>query len=164
MDSTNCYSLCSGYKIPAIGLGTFDMKNVEEVVYASIKDGIRLIDTASGYLNEEGVGKAMEKAIDEKLVTREDLYIITKLNTTDRHDPEAAIKASLQRLNLTYVDLYLDHWPLSIILEGDNIIGKNPLHIVWSEMESLVEKGYTKSIGGSNYNVQTYAIYCHFVK
>lgn len=152
---SNYYNLSSGHKIPLIGLGTSRMENVEEVVYSSIKDGVRLIDTAAMYENEEPIGKGIKKAIDDKLVKREELYIITKLNTTDRHDPEGAIKASLKRLNLSYVDLYLDHWPVSIKLEGSEIKTKNPLHVVWPKMESLVEKGYTKSIGVSNYNVQS---------
>ena len=108
--------------IPVIGLGTCNMKDdkVEEVVYQSIKDGVRLIDTASRYENEEGVGKGINKAIKEGIVKREDLFVVTKFWLNEKEDPEKALKASLQRLNLSYVDLYLDHWPTGKDYNGNS--------------------------------------------
>ena len=145
-------------QVPTIGLGTaFMTSDICEVVYNSIKDGVRLIDTAAVYGSEEGVGKGIKKAIDEGIVKREDLFIITKLYAKRRNDPEKEIKDSLKKLGLTYVDLYLDHWPK--FFDYDKETGKKinmlPLHKLWSLMESFVEKGYTKYIGGSNYSVQT---------
>ncbi len=109
--------------IPCIGLGTCNMKNendkVEEVVYQSIKDGVRLIDTSSRYGNEEGVEKGIDKAIKEGIVKREDLFVITKLWLSEKENPEKALKASLQRLNLQYVDLYLAHWPTGKCYNGN---------------------------------------------
>ena len=105
-DSVNVKFTC-----PTMGLGTCNLKEIEEVVYQSIKDGTRLIDTASGYHNEEQVGKGIKRAIDEGLVKREDLFIVTKCGLREKSDPEAAINNSLKKLNLDYVDLYLDHWP-----------------------------------------------------
>ena len=70
----------NGAKVPSIGLGTaFMTSDIAEVVYSSIKDGTRLIDTASKYGSEEGVGKGIKRAIDEGIVKREDLFITTKL-------------------------------------------------------------------------------------
>jgi len=71
----------------------------------------RLIDTAARYRNEEVVGEAVGRAISEGHVRREDLFVVTKLWMEDFHDPEAAIRLSLQKLKLEYVDLYLIHWP-----------------------------------------------------
>ncbi len=149
-----------GVIIPVIGLGTCNMKNdkVEEVVYQSIKDGVRLIDTASRYDNEEGVGKGINKAIKEGIVKREDLYVVTKFWLDEKEDPEKALKASLQRLNLSYVDLYLDHWPT-----GKNYNGNYDFKLIcvrdyWPKMEKLVTEGLTKALGVSNYNVQNLLI------
>ena len=145
--------------LPKIGLGTFRMGSAEstcEIIYNSIKDGTRMIDTAAVCGTEKGIGLGIKKAISEGLVKREDLFIITKCGKHAREDPETAIKGSLKELDLDYVDLYLDHWPLFLRI---NEKGENfqlvPLHIFWPKFESLVEKGYTKHIGVSNYNVQT---------
>ena len=67
-------------KVPTVGLGTaFMTSDIAEVVYSSIKDGTRLIDTASKYGSEEGVGKGIKRAIDEGIVKREELFVTTKL-------------------------------------------------------------------------------------
>ena len=78
-DSTKTLKLNNGLSCPLMGLGNTGMQNIEEVVYHSIKDGTRLIDTASRYKNEVEVGKGIKKAIDEGIVKREDLFVITKM-------------------------------------------------------------------------------------
>ena len=91
----------NGAKVPSIGLETaFMTSDISEVVYSSIKDGTRLIDTASRYGSEEGVGKGIKRAIEEGLVKREDLFITTKLGNNEIKDPEEAIKRSLKTLGL----------------------------------------------------------------
>ena len=155
MDSNTFYTLTAGNKIPLMGLGTSEMGNVEEVVYHSIKDGARLIDTAAMYGNEDLIGKGIHKAISEGIIKREDLFVITKLNTCDRGAQENAIKESLKKLQLSYVDLYLDHWPFAFKYDGENKVNKQPMHVVWPKIEKLQEKGYAKAIGVSNYNVQS---------
>ena len=158
MESEKAITLNNNFKCPVLGLGTSHIQKAEDVVYQSIKDGTRLIDTASKYENEVEVGKGIKRAIDEGIVTREDLFVVTKCWITEKEDPEKALRSSLVRLELSYVDLYLDHWP-----SGKNYGGKEDFKLVsmkemWPKMENLVEQGLTKSIGVSNYNVQNLLI------
>ena len=148
------------FNCPKIGLGTCNLKEIEQVVYQSIKDGVRLIDTASKYENEEQVGKGIKKAIDEGILKREDLFIVTKCWIDEKKDPENALKNSLQKLQLDYVDLYLDHWPSGKYYgkEDEKKFEFVSMREMWPKMEQLVEKGMTKFIGVSNYNVQNLLI------
>ena len=152
--------------IPKIGLGTCNLKEIEEVVYQSIIDGTRLIDTASFYFNEEQVGKAIKRAIDEGKVKREELFVVTKCWIKEKKDPEKALKTSLEKLQLKYVDLYLDHWPCGKYYgnKEENKFEFVPIKELWPKMENLVEKGMTKAIGVSNYNVQNILIILSFCK
>ena len=144
-------------KIPSIGIGTALMtSDISEVIYSSIKDGTRLIDTASRYGSEEAIGKGVKRAIEEGIVKREDLFITTKLGKLEMTEAEEAIKRSLKNLGVDYVDLYLLHWPKFFIYnEKGEKTHLTPLHKIWPIMESFVEKGYTKHIGVSNYSVQS---------
>ena len=166
--------LNNGLEIPLMGLGTTRLRNindankslkddnrnkdVEEVVYNSIKHGTRLIDTASKYENEVEVGKGIKRAIDEGIVKREDLFVITKMWLDEKENPEKALRQSLERLNLSYVDLYLDHWPSGKCYNGKNNFKLVSIRDIWKNMEKLVELNLTKSIGVSNYNVQNLSI------
>ena len=166
--------LNNGLEIPLMGLGTTRLRNindankslkddnrnkdVEEVVYNSIKHGTRLIDTASKYENEVEVGKGIKRALDEGIIKREDLFVITKMWLDEKENPEKALKQSLERLNLSYVDLYLDHWPSGKCYNGKNNFKLVSIRDIWHNMEKLVEQNLTKSIGVSNYNVQNLSI------
>ena len=130
--------------------------DISEIIYSSIRDGTRLIDTAAVYGSEQGVGKGIKKAIKEGIIKREDLFVTTKLSIYDMINPEKGIKNSLKNLDLDYIDLYLVHWPkfFDYDKEGKKI-HLAPLHKTWPLMESFIEKGYTKHIGVSNFNVQS---------
>jgi diketogulonate reductase-like aldo/keto reductase len=132
--------------MPKVGLGTYPIKEVE-VFEQAIKLGYRHIDTATMYNNEAQIGEAIKTCLEESVCTRQDLFVVTKLWHTDYADPEAALKLSLSKLQLAYVDCYLIHWP-------NNLEAKKPFHVIWAEMESLVTKGLTRSIGVSNFGVQ----------
>ena len=148
-------TLNNGLEMPLIGLGSSRISNIVDVVYNSIKDGLRLIDTAFKYGNEAEIGKGLRKALDDNLCKREDLFIIGKIWIDDRRDPEAAIKRTLEKLQLDYLDLYLDHWPSGNNYANPDAPKQVPIFEFWPKMEALVDKGLTKSIGCSNYNVQS---------
>jgi glycerol 2-dehydrogenase (NADP+) len=94
MDKTSC-----------IGYGTFSIKD-SDIIKQAIKLGYRHIDAASHYQNEEIVGKGIRDSIEEGLVKREDLYIVSKMASTQWENPEEALEQSLKSLGLDYIDLY----------------------------------------------------------
>lgn len=112
-------TLNTGAKMPQEGFGVFqipDAEQCEQVVYDAIKTGYRLIDTATAYGNEEAVGKGVARAIQDEIVTREELFITTKVWVTDMGTEEAAyqaVQASLERLHMDYADLILLHQPMN---------------------------------------------------
>lgn len=145
--------LRNGIEMPLIGLGTYKLEDIENSVKSAVKSGYRLFDTASLYNNEKEVGQALNECIQEGIVKREDLFVVTKLWNDDHEDPVAALKASLSRLNMEYVDLFIIHWPIGKV-EGGKLVKQIPLYKTWGKMEQCVELGLAKSIGVSNFNVQ----------
>ncbi|MCP9612802.1 aldo/keto reductase [Coprobacter tertius] len=133
--------LNNGVKMPIIGFGVYQVPDAEECersVYEAIQTGYRLIDTAAVYENEEAVGRAIKRSG----VPREELFITTKLWIQDAgyENAQKAFQASLSRLQLDYLDLYLIHQPY-----GD-IYGS------WRAMEKLYQDGLIKAIGVSNFD------------
>lgn len=127
--------------MPVVGLGVYKMPNnnlTQKAVDNALKNGYRHIDTAAIYHNEEVVGKALVTS----LIPREQVFVTTKLWNSDQGYDHAikACNASLARLGLDYVDLYLIHWPVQ---------GKRKDS--WRALETLFEEGKCKSIGVSNY-------------
>jgi 2,5-diketo-D-gluconate reductase A len=130
----------NGVTIPILGFGVFqiaDLAVCEQSVVDAIEVGYRLIDTAQSYGNEDAVGKAIKRSC----VPREELFITTKLWVSDYGEEKAekAFEASLERLQLDYLDLYLLHQPF-----GD-------VHGSWRALEKLYKEGKIKAIGVSNF-------------
>ncbi|KPJ12435.1 Alcohol dehydrogenase [NADP+] A [Papilio machaon] len=150
--------LNSGYEMPVVGLGTYARKadpgQFCKAVEWALETGYRHIDTASVYNNEEEVGEGINNKIKQGVVKREDLFVTTKL-WNDKHaekDVVPALKESLERLKLDYVDLYLIHWPVSVNKNGeDEDIDHSE---TWRGMERIVELGLARTIGVSNFNEQ----------
>ena len=134
--------LNNGVTMPIIGIGTYRLSNeqAENSVYWALKYGYRLIDTAHIYGNEEGVGKGIQRAIDDGFVTREEIFVTTKMWTSDYDDPEAAVNESLRRLNLDYIDLMILHHS-----QPSNDVN------AYLGMEKAAEEGKLRCIGLSNY-------------
>jgi len=148
------FKLNNGLWMPKVGLGTFRIKDKDSIVKAILEVGYRHIDTAWVYENEEVVGEAIKEAIEKSdgKIRREDLFVVTKIWHKMYEDPEAALREQLKKLQLEYVDCYLIHWPGGFFAEK-----KKPLHVLWGQLESLVDKGLTKSLGLSNFNLQLIA-------
>ncbi len=132
--------LNNGVEMPLLGFGVFQVTDAavcDASVYEAIQTGYRLIDTAAAYGNEEAVGNAVKRAG----VTREELFITTKLWVQDAGYERAkqAFERSMRRLQLEYLDLYLIHQPL-----GD-------VHSAWRAMEELYQEGRIRAIGISNF-------------
>lgn len=138
---TRTVTLNSGYEMPILGLGTWAQNNEETAnfVYYALTYGYRLIDTAQYYGNEKGVGKGLKRAIDEGIVTREEVFITTKIMSSSYNNAYSSIDQSLERLGVDYIDLLLIHQP-----------GFND-EAVYKAMEQGVHDDKVKSIGISNY-------------
>ena len=134
--------LNDGNTMPILGIGTYALSDseAENSVYCALKAGYRLIDTARIYGNEAGVGRGIKRAIDEGYVKRSDIFVTTKIWTADYGNPDAAINASLQRLDLDYIDLMILHHS-----QPSNDVD------AYKAMEEAKKDGRLKSIGLSNY-------------
>ncbi len=134
--------LNNGVEMPILGIGTFSLSNAQasDSVYWALRDGYRLIDTASIYGDEQGVGEGIRRAIDEGFVTREEIFVTTKMWTSDYGNGDAAINASLERLGLDYIDLMILHHS-----QPENDVE------AYQAMEQAVADGRIRCIGLSNY-------------
>lgn len=137
---TRTVTLNSGYEMPLNGIGTYSL--TKETCYNSImsalESGVRLIDTAYMYSNEEEIGRA----IRDSGVPREEIFIITKIYPSQFDDPESAIEMALEKLDVDYIDMMLLHHP-----------GNNDVE-AYKAMEKYIESGKIHSIGLSNWYVE----------
>ncbi|MEI0487703.1 aldo/keto reductase [Brachyspira intermedia] len=138
--NTKTVKLNSGYEIPLNGIGTYSLLN--DVCYNSIlyalQNGVRLIDTAYIYNNEEEVGNAVR---DSK-INRKDIFIITKLYPNQYNNAEKAINDALKKLNVEYIDMMLLHHP-----------GNNDVE-AYKAIEKAIKEGKIRSVGLSNWYIK----------
>ena len=139
----DCAELNNGVKIPWLGFGVFEVPEGEEVIQSvlwALEAGYRSIDTAKIYRNEKGVGKA----IKQSGVPREEIFVTTKVWNRDQgyQSTLAAFDASLKRLQLETLDLYLIHWPV-----------KGKYVETWRAMETIYKSGKCRSVGVSNFMI-----------
>lgn len=175
-NKTNCVDpnrvpkkkLYTGDEIPVVGLGTFgsdtyDAATIAAAVKEAIRCGYRHIDCAAVYGNEKEIGQAIAEVIREGTVTREELWITSKV-WNDMHDRVIeACKKSLADLQLDYFDLYLVHWPFpnfhapKVSVESRDPHARPYIHEnymkTWREMEKLVDMGLVRNIGTSNMTI-----------
>lgn len=134
--------------MPQVGFGTYKIvpEQASDAVYTAISYGYRHIDTAQLYFNEAEVGQGIGKAIADGLVSREQLYVTTKLNNNNHApaDVERSFDESLAKLGSDYVDLFLVHWPMPNRADLDMVA-------TWKAMTKLLEDGRLRSIGVSNF-------------
>ncbi|WP_067975683.1 aldo/keto reductase [Nocardiopsis trehalosi] len=137
-------TLNNGVRIPQLGFGVWqvDAGSVVDVVGTALQAGYRSIDTAAAYGNEEGVGEALRRSG----IDRDQLFVTSKLWNSD-HGYDATLRAfdaSLQRLGLDRLDLYLIHWPLPA---RDAYVG------TWKALERLYADGRVRAVGTSNFQI-----------
>ncbi|MFD5263013.1 aldo/keto reductase [Bacillus wiedmannii] len=140
-------TLHNGVEMPWFGLGVFKVEDGPELVEAvksAIKAGYRSIDTAAIYGNEKAVGEGIRAGIKEAGITREDLFITSKVWNSDQgyETTLAAYEESLKKLELDYLDLYLVHWPVE---------GK--YKDTWRALETLYKEDRVRAIGVSNFQI-----------
>lgn len=134
-------ALNDGQMIPRLGFGVWQIragKTCEAAVLAALEAGFRHIDTAAAYDNEESVGAAIRASG----IRREDVFVTTKLWNDDHGDPERALGASLRKLKMDYVNLYLIHFPVP------------ERRMSWRMLGDLQKQGKARSIGVSNYTIR----------
>jgi diketogulonate reductase-like aldo/keto reductase len=154
--------------IPALGFGTLipDPVATIKATIAALETGFRQLDSAERYRNEKEVGEAMQEVFKEGKIKREDVFLATKLWNSN-HRPERvkpAFEASLNRLQVDYIDLYLIHTPFAFQPgdeqdprdENGKVIYDEGVTLLdtWRALESLVDEGRCKAIGLSDVNVE----------
>ncbi|XP_042488548.1 protein REDOX 2-like [Macadamia integrifolia] len=156
--------LNSGHKMPLLGFGTGSdhvPSNLTSTIVSAIKLGYRHFDTASSYNIEEFVGQAIAQALERGLIdNRSEVFVTSKLQGDDAdHDLVLpALKETLKKLGLDYVDLYLIHIPLRLkqgsgmTFPKENILPYFDIRGTWEAMEECYRLGLAKSIGVSNYS------------
>ena len=155
----------NGDTMPILGLGTFQAKPgvIHDVVVKAVELGYRHLDCAHIYGNEKEIGKALEYCISKKLVSRNDLWITSKL-WNDSHRKEhvrPAVERTLEDLRLEYLDLYLVHWPIAFRhgvrgpKSATDFVSLNeiPLSETWAAMQVIHGDGLARHIGISNFSV-----------
>jgi alcohol dehydrogenase (NADP+) len=159
-------SFKNGDQIPMLGLGTWKSKpgEVYQAILWAIEAGYRHIDCAAIYMNEKEIGEALKKAFSDQMVRREELFITSKLwnDSHRKEDVKGALKKTLKDLNLSYLDLYLVHWPVSFkpgiafaeTREEFYTYQDVPITSTWMGMQEVQKTELTRHIGVSNFNTK----------
>ncbi|CAH1101357.1 unnamed protein product [Psylliodes chrysocephalus] len=156
-------TLEGGFKIPTIGLGTSfsENQNIEKAIEVALSLGYRHIDTAYMYSTEKPVGKVINEWLRTGEITREEIFVTSKLPFHGAGHPDAVeffLKISLENLQLDYLDLYLIHFPVGFNFKGDESFDASAAdtdhEALWKAMEKQVDAGKIKYIGLSNFNVR----------
>ncbi len=162
--------LATGQEIPCVGMGTFgsDHFNAEQIsaaVAGAIRCGYRLFDCAAVYGNEAEIGEVFQRALDEGIVRREELFITSKVwnNMHGRGDVLLSAAQTLKDLRLDYIDAYFVHWPFANYhAPGCGGDSRNPdstpfsaerYIATWRQMERLYDMGLVKNLGMSNMTI-----------
>ncbi len=152
-------------KMPLLGLGTWKSNDREayHAVREAINIGYRHFDCAARYDNEKEIGEAFSDAIKAGDVSRQELWITSKLwnNAHLAQHVQPALETTLKDLQLDYLDLYLIHWPIALKpdvifpAKGDEFLSENdaPIEKTWEQMINCYRKGLSKHIGVSNFNI-----------
>lgn len=147
-------TLCNGVKMPKNGFGAYQISKEDcaRCVYDAIKVGYRLIDTAQSYFNEEQVGEGIEKAINEGIVKREEIFLTSKvwIDNYGYEKCKESVLDSMKKLKVDYIDLMLLHQPF-----GD-------YYGAYKALEELYEEGKLRAIGVSNFYPDRLADICLF--
>lgn len=161
-------TLNTGEQIPCIGMGTFGSdrftaEQVSSAVAGAIRAGYRLFDCAACYENEDQIGEVFRQAIEEGVVERSDLFIMTKVWNNMHREVEKACRKSIADLQCSYVDMYFIHWPYpNYHAPGCDVDSRNPEAKPFSvaefldtyrQCEELVRKGLIRNIGISNMTI-----------
>lgn len=152
-DLSDTMTLMNGVKIPGIGFGTYksvEGSDAEESVRTAIGAGMRHIDCASFYKNEDGSGRGIARGMEENGLSREDLFVTSKVWTSDKayDDAVRSCKKSLSDLGLEYLDLLLIHWPADDHAYPD---WKEINFDTWRAFTDLYKDGLVRAIGVSNF-------------
>ncbi|XP_016193252.1 non-functional NADPH-dependent codeinone reductase 2 [Arachis ipaensis] len=158
----NHVRLNCGITMPLIGLGTYSFPNdrniTELAIHNALQIGYRHFDTAKIYGSEPAVGKALNDAMFDGVVEREDIFLTSKLWGSDHHDPVSALKRTLQNLGMEYLDMYLVHWPIKLKpwvnypVPNEDDFENLDFEVTWAGMEKCLQMGLCRSIGVSNFS------------
>ncbi|KAF3356168.1 hypothetical protein VD0004_g7113 [Verticillium dahliae] len=151
--TSRTFTLNTGDKLPAVGLGTWQSKpnEVKHAVEAALRQGYRHIDTALAYGNEREVGDGIKASG----VPRSEIWLTTKLDNPWHKRVQEGMASSLESLQTDYVDLYLMHWPSST--DPEDLKKHHPdwdFVDTWREMQKLVGTGKVRNIGVSNFGIK----------
>ena len=168
------FTLRGGLRMPAIGLGLWKIPKeaCADTVYAAIKIGYRHLDSACDYGNEKQVGEGIARALADKLCTRQELWVTSKLWCTN-HSPEhvaPALRRTLADLGLSYVDLYMMHFPIPLAYVDPSVRyppewlhdpaapaprmvpARVPLAATWAAMQACADAGLARALGVCNFS------------